>query len=968
MKPKKSVKVPKNANKGVYAIVLFLLGFFLLLAPWTKYMYGPSYLFILLTGVVGTYCIPVILFVYAGNLLAKKPMKKATGWRLFFGYVLLLVGVEILFSSIVIKQGVVTDPGSFKSFLDGLFDGAQPKAAGSLAYSYELAGGLLGYGVASLFKDGLSFLAYVISIVAVLGGLTIVFFPLIKFAFGIILSKSEKEEVEPEDEYATYDEKEEFDYPEEEPAQIENTSLELGAVETEPIGEDLEFQQMETPFEPETAPEYQETPVNNDYPHEIPVTRPNETPMFMNGLSEAFFDIDGTGFASEKAPAPTEVKPQQSYDRSYETPKEAQIQVGSTPVEQTPNYAEPPSFLREQPLQEEKPQEMPDINNEFAPSSSQEAVFEQPLFQETPAQEEYRPEPSAAPEASFVAPEPQAESMPVEESTPAPQVTPAPRPQPQPMPAPVQEEPTHIAEPTILAGWHWAEERPAYELPSMDLLKTYDNSATAEANNADCEAKKELLNQTLLNFKAGAQVTSFTIGPSVTRYDVKTDTGISVATLSKYMDDISQALSGAKVHFEKVVAGKTTAGLEIANSKSTIVGFREILEKMPPLDENNSMLIPFGETISGEYKSADLTTFPHLLVAGTTGSGKSIFIHGLILSLLMRNRPEDCKFVMVDPKRVEMTKYKNLPHLLCPIIQEPEETKVCLEKLCDEMELRYKVFAAAECRDIREFNNEYADSHKVARMPFIVVVVDEYADIVEQCKDVAGAVSRLVAKARAAGIHLVIATQRPSTNVINGVIKANIASRVALKVSTTVDSQVILDRPGAEDLIGYGDMLVMCDRIQVGATLRMQGCMVTGGEIRAVTEYIRAHAETRFNPAFLDLSEKVASVPADNGTNGGPSAEDVRNAANNEKYEMIKDAIMHREYTSISQIQREFGVGFPRAGKIFAQLQKEGIVDLNPISASKGCRVLVHADDTVSADNPGSTDQNTVISSPFGNQ
>jgi S-DNA-T family DNA segregation ATPase FtsK/SpoIIIE len=538
---------------------------------------------------------------------------------------------------------------------------------------------------------------------------------------------------------------------------------------------------------------------------------------------------------------------------------------------------------------------------------------------------------------------------------------------PSPAPAPSVPAPQNgvESEPEPEASQPKAMPRPDYKFPSIELLKNYQNQGNIAEKQAECDHRCQLINQAMTDLHAGAHVVSYCIGPSVTRYDIQTDPDVSVSSLGKYVKDISVRLGGVSTRYEEVVRGKSTSGLEIANSTTTTVSLKEMVNSLPKGDKYN-LVIPFGKSISGEYIFSDLSEFPHMLVAGTTGSGKSIFMHGVIMSLIMRNRPEDLKLVVVDPKRVEMGKYKDLPHLLCPIIKEPSQAKVCFQKLISEMERRYTLFELSSVSNIRQFNTEYAPEAGVEKLPFIVVVIDEYADLVDTCKDIGESVVRLAQKARAAGIHLVLATQRPSVSVITGVIKANLPCRVALSMNSATDSLTILGEGGAEDLVGHGDMLVDCSQVARNGFTRCQGCMVDNNEIKAVTDFIRSEAVVQYDPAFLDLVDHEAQEKAEAAAAPVISKSELKAAQGDDLYNTIKADIMTKEYTSISKIQREYGVGFPRAGKIFARLQSEGIVAAAPETASsaKGCKVLVH--EAQASNNAGSTDQSNVSIAPNG--
>ena len=476
-----------------------------------------------------------------------------------------------------------------------------------------------------------------------------------------------------------------------------------------------------------------------------------------------------------------------------------------------------------------------------------------------------------------------------------------------------------------------------YIYPSLDLLELHEGSDDATKNESSCEERTNIINQTFVNLKVGAQVVGHTVGPSVTRYDVQTNFDVSISAVQRIIEDISIRLGGIPVRFETIVAGKSTSGLEIPNEIRTNVGLRESIAALPT-GKKYLMNIPFGKGISGDLQHANLADFPHLLVSGTTGSGKSICIHATILTLIMRNKPEELKLVLVDPKKVEMMFYEDIPHLLCPIITDMKKTYNCLKKLVDEMERRFNLFSSHKVRDYKGFN-AWAEANDVQPLPYIVVFIDEYADLVEQVKEVREPVQRIVQKARAAGIHLVIATQRPSVNVIDGVIKGNVSTRVALMSASAVDSTTIIGEGGAEKLLGNGDMLIDCSLISRSTKPRVQGCFVSETEINRVCDFLRDHYQPQYDPYFLDLEdheqEKAAKAAE-------PAVEAIdKNASEEQQYQEIKEQVMLREFCSISFIQRSFAMGFPRAGRIFNRLIKEGIVEASG-GDSRGSKVLVH--------------------------
>ena len=501
-----------------------------------------------------------------------------------------------------------------------------------------------------------------------------------------------------------------------------------------------------------------------------------------------------------------------------------------------------------------------------------------------------------------------------------------------------------------------------YEYPSIDLLETRDESAGKEENIRLANERQENINVIFNDLGIGASIVSYTIGPSVTQYDIQTEKNVSVSSLSKYINDISIRLGGLDCRFTPIVSGKPTYGLEIANKKSSLVNFKECIRKLDD-GKYGKMYIPFGINISGDFICADLLDFPHLLVCGTTGSGKSIFMHSLIMSLIMRNTTDELKLIMVDPKRVEFAKYKEMPHLLCPPINDPMKAYYALNKLVDEMENRYNLFEDTGVSNLKQYNQE-AEENGREKLPYIVLIIDEFADLMDTNRKCSEPVVRIGQKARAAGIHMVIATQRPSTNVITGTIKANIPTRVALSCSSYVDSMTILGEGGAEKLLGNGDMLVMCSLISKQGFARIQGAYVSNKEIARTVEYLKQNYEVKYDPRFLDLEEASKVAP---GQEIGDMLE-PKERPFDDKYEEVKKWVINEEYTSISKIQRVFNFGFSRAGKIFEQLQKDGIVagrDEAGQQNSKGRRVLVHTTDTIPDPNNenfggGSTELSTI--------
>lgn len=454
------------------------------------------------------------------------------------------------------------------------------------------------------------------------------------------------------------------------------------------------------------------------------------------------------------------------------------------------------------------------------------------------------------------------------------------------------------------------------------------------------EQIKEKINEKFSQLNIKAKAVSYTIGPSVTRYDIAPDANVSIGSLDRYLDDISMSLAGRKVRFEKIVFGKTTSSFEIPNSKSTVVPFKEIFEAMPKIDKR-SLILPFGKDINGDFVFGDLVKFPHLLVCGQTGSGKSVLIHSFLVALMMRYSPKELKFIFVDPKRVELGQYKDSPHLLCPILKDMQYAKQLLDKLIQEMDHRYILFEEVGVRDIFDYN-EYMETINGATIPYIVLVIDEFADLIETDRTIQSDVVRLASKARACGISMIIATQRPSADVISGLIKSNIPARVALSVKDSINSKIILDEVGAESLLGHGDMLISSMEMSRNGLLRVQGSFISTAEIRNVVQELKSKYPVIYDENFLNLVEKAENMQTSENVRYGEENVTPRKEQSDPLYEEVKELAFSRDLMSINYIIRSFGVGFNRAGKLFSMLVKEGIVEDNG-SNTKASKVLVHS-------------------------
>lgn len=494
------------------------------------------------------------------------------------------------------------------------------------------------------------------------------------------------------------------------------------------------------------------------------------------------------------------------------------------------------------------------------------------------------------------------------------------------------EEPAS-SDPLLSSGGWKAQAEPdpdicprPYLYPPLSLLKDRYNRDETERKNALAREKMDMINECFNDLGIGANVISYTIGPSVTRFDVKMNAHVRTNVLSSIENDLAVRLGGNKtVRLETIVEGKNTSGIEVGNDICDTVSFKECMKSIESNTEDR-LLFPLGKDISGNVISCCLDEMPHLLVCGTTGSGKSVFIHNIICSLIMRNRPEELKLMLIDPKRIEFTKYADLPHLLCPVITSTDRGKVGLMKLVDEMERRYDLFAekGRGASNYKEYI-ETCEEMGYEKIPYIVMICDEFADFMsEGDKEVAKLIQRIAQKARACGIYMVIATQRPSVKVITGEIKANIPSRIALSVSSQMDSRIIIDEPGAENLMGRGDLLARIPKYK--SLLRVQSAFIDSKEIFALCEHIKSQATFRCDPNFEDLTLKVVSPFAAAGDEYGAAKPMFRDYHSDEKYEEIKKYVIATGKCSTTKLQNMFGIGYSRADGILDTLEADGVI------------------------------------------
>lgn len=460
-----------------------------------------------------------------------------------------------------------------------------------------------------------------------------------------------------------------------------------------------------------------------------------------------------------------------------------------------------------------------------------------------------------------------------------------------------------------------------YKLPSFRLLSKPAGSGKA-GDQADYMQTARKLEATLESFGVRARVLEVVRGPAVTRYEVQPDIGVKVSRIVNLTDDIALALAAKDIRMEAPIPGKSAIGIEVPNNEVSLVTMREVMETPTFMNSEARLTIAFGRDISGQTIVGNLAKMPHLLVAGATGSGKSVCINGIITSILYKAKPDEVKFMMVDPKMVELNVYNGIPHLLTPVVTDPRRASLALKKIVVEMEKRYELFSKSGARNIEGYNQMMQDNPE-AVLPYIVVIVDELADLMMvAANDVEDAIARLAQMARAAGIHLIIATQRPSVDVITGVIKANIPSRIAFGVSSQVDSRTILDMAGAEKLLGRGDMLYM----PMGASkpIRVQGAFMSDQEVETIVSYVRTQGQAEYDESLVPEIDEESTQP-----------EEVLD----ELYDQAVQIVLEAKQASVSLLQRRMRVGYTRAARLIDSMEARGIV--GPYEGSKPREVLL---------------------------
>ncbi|PIP29533.1 cell division protein FtsK, partial [Candidatus Kuenenbacteria bacterium CG23_combo_of_CG06-09_8_20_14_all_36_9] len=463
--------------------------------------------------------------------------------------------------------------------------------------------------------------------------------------------------------------------------------------------------------------------------------------------------------------------------------------------------------------------------------------------------------------------------------------------------------------------------------PKIDLPLELLNDKSTKPTAGNIKANQEIIKNTLKHFGIEVEMGEISVGPTVTQYAFKPMAGVKVSQITTLSNDLALALAAHPIRIEAPIPGKSLVGIEVPNQKIALVTLKEILSSEDFKKRTSHLFIALGKDVAGAPQLADLEKMPHLLVAGATNSGKTVCLNSVIISLLYQNQPDELKFILIDPKQVEMTQYNNVPHLICPVITEVKETINALRWAVKEMEDRFKTLALAGKRNIDAYNQTARE-----RMPYLIIVIDELADLMSiAANDIKPAIIRLAQKARAVGIHLIVATQRPSVNVITGLIKANITSRIAFSVAASTDSRTILDHAGAEKLLGRGDMLFIS--ADLSKPKRIQGAYLSDQEIDKVVNYLKQTGEPEYNDA---VTQKQISV--DSGVTGF-----IFDDSDDDLLEEAKDIILKSGKASASYLQRRLSIGYARAARILDLLEERGIV--GHANGSKPRDVLIGRDD-----------------------
>ena len=477
-----------------------------------------------------------------------------------------------------------------------------------------------------------------------------------------------------------------------------------------------------------------------------------------------------------------------------------------------------------------------------------------------------------------------------------------------------------------------------YTLPPLSLLDDITPPKKTAASNNYIRSNKENLERVLKDFQINGQVVEIHIGPAVTQFEVKVPSGTKVSRIVGINKEIALALAAKDVRIQAPIPGKSTIGVEIPNPSISAVKFKEVLAHETKAMSEAKIVVALGKDIMGRPQLADISKMPHLLIAGSTGSGKSVCTNTMICSILMRYKPDEVKLMLVDPKKVELSNYNGVPHLLCPVVSDPKKASIALQKLVAEMDKRYDMFSDANVKNIAGYNDWIGKENKnnntnIPKMPYIVAIIDELADLMlVASKEVEDSIMRITQMARAAGIHLIVATQRPSTDVITGVVKANIPSRIAFAVASNIDSRTILDMSGAEKLLGKGDMLYL--PMGENVPIRIQGCFITDDEIKRIIDYVCKEQAAHYSEEMQNLDATGSGI------HGLPNEKEEYD---DPLYNEIVEFAIQTGKVSTSLLQRRFRLGYNRAARVVDLLEERGIV--GPPNGSKPREVLVKLED-----------------------
>ena len=479
--------------------------------------------------------------------------------------------------------------------------------------------------------------------------------------------------------------------------------------------------------------------------------------------------------------------------------------------------------------------------------------------------------------------------------------------------------------------------RPEYRFPPVSLLRSA--ASCAADGTAEMRENSRRLNEALQSFKIEARICNVTRGPSVTRYEVELAQGVRLAKVTALQDDIALALGATGVRISAIPDKIAVVGIEVPNKLVTTVALREVIDSPQFAKAKSKSSFAVGKDIGGACVVGDISKLPHMLIAGTTGSGKSVCMNSIIISLLYKARPEDVKLIMVDPKMVELGIYNGIPHLLIPVVTDPKKAAGSLQWAVTEMMRRYKTMSDAGVRDLESFNRIVESTGEGEPLPQIVVIIDELADLMlVAAKEVEESICRIAQMGRAAGMHLIIATQRPSADVITGLMKANIPSRIAFAVASAMESRIILDTQGAEKLVGRGDMLYA--PLGKGKPQRIQGCFVSDSEVEAVAEYVKARYNADYSQDVLEEIERKAEQSGKNGKGSDPGLEFCEDASEgDELLPAAVEVILETGQASVSMLQRRLKLGYARAARIVDEMEEKGIV--GPFMGSKPRTILV---------------------------